>query len=156
MSEITSGGYTKLYDATLKGIETVLGKTRPAVVVFTDGRDSSHDNTGGGSSSSKSTVIDKIKESKIPVYTIGFGKRLNEEEKASSSAPVDGVPDIQCLLEFASAAGGQYYPAKDPEALPGVFAAISSKLGNNFVITYKRPTEYNISQTPFISMSKGD
>ncbi len=152
LSEITSGGYTKLYDATLKGIETVLGKTRPAVVVFTDGRDSSHDNTGGGSSSSKSTVIDKIKESKIPVYTIGFGKRLNEEEKASSSAPVDGVPDIQCLLEFASAAGGQYYPAKDPEALPGVFAAISSKLGNNFVITYKRPTEYNISQTPFISM----
>ena len=52
LSEITSGGYTKLYDATLKGIETVLGKTRPAVVVFTDGRDSSHDNTGGGSSSS--------------------------------------------------------------------------------------------------------
>ncbi|MGI6085106.1 MAG: VWA domain-containing protein [Acetivibrionales bacterium] len=152
LSEITSGGYTKLYDATLKGLETVTGKTRPAVVVFTDGRDSSHDKTGGGSVNSRQTVTTKIKESKIPVYTIGFGKRLNEEEKAGSSAPVDGVPDIQCLLEFASAAGGQYYPAKDPSALPGVFAAISSKLGNNFVITYKRPTEYNISQTPFISM----
>lgn len=151
LSEITSGGYTKLYDATLKGVETVMGKTRPAVVVFTDGRDSSHDNTGGGSSHSKGAVIDKIKESKIPVYTIGYGKRLNSEQ-AESGVKVDGVPDIQCLLEFASAANGQYYPAKNPEALPGVFAAISSKLGNNFVITYKRPTEHNISETPFVSI----
>lgn len=152
LSGITSGGYTKLYDATLKGIEAVMGKTRPAVVVFTDGRDSSHDKTGGGSKSTKADVIQKIKETKIPVYTIGFGKRLNEEEKASSGANVDGVPDVQCLLEFASASGGQYYPAKNPDALPGVYAAISSKLGNNFVITYKRPTEYNVSKTPFISM----
>ncbi len=151
LSEISSGGYTKLYDATLKGLESVMGKTRPAVVVFTDGRDSSHDDTGGGSTSSKEAVTSKIKEAKIPVYTIGYGKRLNEEE-AQSGAQVDGVPDIQCLLEFASAANGQYYPAKDPEALPGVFAAISSKLGNNFVITYNRPAEHNISETPFVSI----
>ena len=152
LSGITAGGTTKLFDATLKGLETVQGKTRPAVVVFTDGVDSSMDKTGGGSVNSRSAVTSKIKESKIPVYAIGFGKRLNEADAAKANAPTDGVPDIQTLLEFASAAGGQYYPAKDPAALQGVFAAISSKLGNNFILTYTRPSEHNLSETPFISM----
>lgn len=151
LSQISAGGSTKLYDATLKGVEAVKGKTRPAVVVFTDGRDSSHDKSGGGSVNSKSSAAGKIKESKIPVYTIGYGKRLNEEQKAAGKV-IDGSPDIQCLLEFASAANGQYFPAKDPNALNEVFAAISSKLGNQFVITYKRPTEHNISETPFVSI----
>lgn len=152
LSGITAGGTTKLFDATLKGLETVIGKTRPAVVVFTDGVDSSMDKTGGGSVNSRSAVTAKIKESKIPVYTIGFGKRLNETEAAKANAPTEGIPDIQTLMEFASAAGGQYYPAKNPSALQGVFAAISSKLGNNFIITYTRPSEHNLSETPFISM----
>ncbi len=153
LAGITAGGATKLYDATLKGLESVKGKTRPAVVVFTDGIDSREDKTGNGSTSTREAVTTKIKEADIPVYTIGFGKRLNaaQAEKAEAN-PVDGVPDIQCLLEFATAAGGQYYPAKDPAALAGVFAAISSKLGNNFVLTYNRPEERNVSETPFISM----
>ena len=151
LASITAGGQTKLYDATQKGLEVVTGKTRPAVVVFTDGVDSREDKTGNGSVSTREAVTQKIRDAKIPVYTIGFGKRLNEQQ-AASGAQVDGVPDIQCLLGFASAAGGQYYPAKDPAALTGVFAAISSKLGNHFVITYNRPTERNLSETPFLSM----
>lgn len=151
LSQISAGGSTKLYDATLKGMEAVKGKTRPAVVVFTDGRDSSLDKSGSGSANSQASVTGKIKENKIPVYTIGYGKRLNEEQKAAGVV-MDGAPDIQCLLEFASAGDGQYFPAKDPEALTEVFTAISSKLGNQFVITYKRPTEHTISETPFVSI----
>ena len=130
----------------------IAGKSRPAVVVFTDGIDSREDKTGNGSVSTREAVTAKIAEMGIPVYTIGFGKRLNAEQAAKTTTPVDGVPDIQCLLAFASASGGQYYPAKDPAALEGVFAAISSKLGNNFLITYDRPTEHNLGETPFLSL----
>lgn len=149
LSSIKAEGSTKLYDATVKGIELVKGKTRPAVVVFTDGVDSREDKKGAGSSSSREQVVKKIVEADVPVYTIGFGKRLNADETVTG---VDGAPDIACLTEFAAISSGQYYPAKDPEALRSVFAAIGSKLGNNFVITYRRPVENNAGNTPVVSL----
>lgn len=149
LSGIRLVGATKLYDAAMEGLNAVNGKTRPAVVVFTDGVDSREDGRGQGSSNTKEAVVKKISELQIPVYTIGFGKRLNDEQSVTS---VDGAPDIQCLTEFAAVSEGQYYPAKNPEALEAVFTAIGSKLGNNFVITYERPTENNVSQTPVISL----
>jgi len=149
LSGIRPVGATKLYDAAMEGLNAVNGKTRPAVVVFTDGVDSREDGRGQGSSNTKDAVVKKISELQIPVYTIGFGKRLNDDQAVTS---VDGAPDIQCLTEFAAASGGQYYPAKNPEALEAVFTAIGSKLGNNFVITYERPTENNVSQTPVLSL----
>lgn len=151
LAGISAGGNTKLYDATVQGIELVKGKSRPAVVVFTDGVDSREEKGGGGSTLTRSGAMEKVKVGGVPVYTIGFGKRLNAAQQ-EADAFVDGAPDIQCLLEFAEVSEGQYYPAKDPAALTGVFTAISSKLGNNFVITYTRPTENSISQTPFVSM----
>ncbi|MCL1806045.1 MAG: VWA domain-containing protein, partial [Clostridiales bacterium] len=150
LSGITAVGSTMLYDATLEGLKQVEGKTRPAVIVFTDGVDSREaPGTGKGSSSTKDAVVQKIEQAGIPVYTIGFGKRLNDEENLKD---VDGAPDIACLIEFAAVSGGEYYPAKNPDALGAVFAAIGSKLGNNFVITYNRPTENNISDTPVYSL----
>ncbi|NLY24137.1 MAG: VWA domain-containing protein, partial [Bacteroidales bacterium] len=150
LSGVRPVGYTKLYDATAAGVNAVQGKTRPAVVVFTDGVDSREDGSGKGSTNTKEAVIQRLQELQIPVYTIGFGKRLNEGESASS---VDGAPDIQCLTEFAMVSQGQYYPAKNPEALEQVFTAIGSRLGNNFVINYERPTENNMSETPVVSIA---
>ena len=150
LSGIRPVGATKLYDATVAGLNAVKGKTRPAVVVFTDGVDSREDGQGQGSTNTRDSVIQKIQEQQIPVYTIGFGKRLNEGESVTS---VDGAPDIRCLTEFAAVSQGQYYPAKNPEALDEVFTAIGSKLGNNFIITYERPTENNVSDTPIVSIT---
>ncbi|MBP7636071.1 VWA domain-containing protein, partial [Candidatus Ozemobacteraceae bacterium] len=149
LSSIKAEGSTKLYDATVRGVELVTGKPRPAVVVFTDGVDSREDKRGSGSTNTREQAVKKVLEAKIPVYTIGFGKRLNADQTLAS---VDGAPDIGCLTEFAATSNGQYYPAKDPEALRGVFAAIGSRLGNNFVITYRRPTENNVGITPVVSM----
>lgn len=146
---IRAEGFTKLYDATVKGVELVRGKTRPAVVVFTDGVDSREDKVGTGSTNTREQAVKKIIEANVPVYTIGFGKRLNADQTVTR---VDGAPDIACLTEFAAVSNGQYYPAKDPEALRAVFAAIGSKLGNNFVITYRRPTENRAGSTPVVSL----
>ncbi len=149
LSGIKAEGATKLYDATIRGIELVKGKTRPAVVVFTDGVDSREDKRGTGSTNSREQADKKIAEAEVPVFTIGFGKRLNADETLST---VDGAPDIGCLTSFASISCGQYYPAKDPEALPSVFTAIGSRLGNNFVLSYRRPVENNIGNTPVVSI----
>ena len=149
LSLLKASGSTQLYDAAIKGVDLVRGKTRPAVVLFTDGVDSREDKQGRGSIHSKEEALNKITEAKVPVYTIGFGKRLNADQTLTR---VDGAPDIQCLSEFAAASGGQYYPATAPEALSSVFTAIGSKLGNNFIIRYKRPVENNIGSTPLVSM----
>lgn len=149
LGSIKAEGSTKLYDAALKGLDLVKGKTRPAVVLFTDGIDSREDKQGAGSISTRVQAVKKISEAKVPVFTIGFGKRLNADETIDK---VDGAPDIGCLTEFADVSNGQYYPAKDPEALEAVFSAIGSRLGNNFVITYKRPTENNTGSTPVLSL----
>lgn len=136
LSSITSGGSTKLFDATLEGLGLLEDKTRPAVVLFADGADSSLDGQGEGSSSSKEEVLDVIKEAKIPLLTIGFGDK----------------PDEKALKEFSAASGGEYYSAKDEKALAKVFQAIGSKFGNSFVMTYERPKEGSLSDIPVVSL----
>lgn len=149
LSLLKAEGSTRLYDATAKAVGLVQGKSRPAVVVFTDGVDSREDKRGTGSSITRAQAAKKVAEGKVPVFTIGFGKRLNADE---TLAAVDGAPDIGCLTEFAAISDGQYYPARDPEALRSVFAAIGSRLGNHFVITYRRPTENRAGDTPVVSL----
>ena len=146
---IKAQGSTRLYDAAIKGVELVKDKPRPAVVVFTDGVDSREDKLGTGSTNTREQAVKKILEAGVPVYTIGFGKRLNADQTLEN---VDGSPDIGCLTEFAAVSNGQYYPAKDPEGLRAVFAAIGSRLGNNFVIIYRRPTENRTGNTPVVSL----
>lgn len=135
LSPVTAGGSTKLFDATLRGLELLDGKPRPALVVFADGADSSLDGQGVGSDSSIEEVLEALQEAPIPVFTIGFGTK----------------PDERAMREFSLASGGQYYSAKDNKALPDVFAAISGKFGNSFVMTYNRPKEAGVSETPVVT-----
>ena len=135
LSSVTAGGSTKLFDATLRGLSLLEGKPRPALVVFADGADSSIDNQGVGSDSSLEDVLETLTELDIPIFTIGFGEK----------------PDERAMREFSLASGGQYYSAKDNKALPDVFAAISGKFGNSFVMTYNRPKEAGVSETPIVT-----
>lgn len=136
LSKIKSGGYTLLFDATIKGLELLEGKERPALVVFADGEDSSMDDSGKGSYYTIDDVIYEAENSMIPIYTIGFGDDLDEAS----------------LEEIAKKSGGKYYPAKDEEALVNVFNAINSKFGNHFEISYERPKEAALANTPFVSL----
>lgn len=135
LSSVTAAGSTMLFDATLKGLELLQDKGRPALVVFADGADSSVDGQGQGSSATKEEVIEAVKEAGIPLYTIGFGDKA----------------DKQVLKDFSAASGGEYYSAKDNKALEGVFEAIGSKFGNSFIMKYKRPTEAALSDTPVVT-----
>lgn len=136
LSSVKASGSTVLFDATIEGIQLLQDKTRPAVVLFADGADSSIDGQGEGSGSTKDDVIYCIKEAGIPLYTIGFREGA----------------DKQALKDFAAASGGEYYDARDSKALDNVFEAIGSKFGNSFVMKYKRPTESALSDKPVISL----
>lgn len=136
LSSVTASGSTVLYDSIMQGLEILEEKQRPALVVFSDGMDSSHDPNDVGSSYTKEDVIETAREALIPLYTIGFG------------ASCDGTT----LSEFAGVSGGVYYPAKDQKALENVFAAINSKFGNMFTLTYERPKEIAKNDTPVVSI----
>lgn len=136
LSSIVAEGSTVLFDATLEGLRQLENKVRPTLVVFADGADSSLDGQGVGSSSDKEQVLGKIKEANIPIFTIGFGQK----------------PDATAMKEFSAASGGRYFSAKDEKALTEVFTAISGTFGNSFVMTYNRPKETSLTDTPVVSL----
>ena len=134
IDKITQGGSTALYDAVVKAIETLESQQRPTVVAFTDGEDGIHSTEYSGSTFTKEETIEKVKESKIPLYTIGF----REEH--------DGTT----LKELAEASKGKYYSAENKEALDYVFKAINDKLSSTFNLTYERPKESSIGDVPTV------
>ncbi|AGA67763.1 Mg-chelatase subunit ChlD [Desulfitobacterium dichloroeliminans LMG P-21439] len=136
LSSVVAEGSTVLFDATLEGLHLLENKARPTLVVFADGADSSLDGQGVGSNADKEQVLEKIKEAKIPIFTIGFGQK----------------PDATAMKEFSAASSGRYFSAKDEKALTEVFSAISGTFGNSFVMTYNRPKEASFSDTPVVSL----
>lgn len=135
LSSISAGGSTTLFDATMKGLELLEEKTRPALVIFADGADSSIDGQGTGSDATLEEVLYAIEEQQIPIYAIGFGDK----------------PDESAMRAFATTSKGEYYSAKDEKALVKVFDAIGSKFGNSFVMTYQRPEVSGVSDIPVVS-----
>jgi VWFA-related protein len=105
-------GGTLLYDATYKGIETLVASDRrgkKAVVVLTDGKDEAP-----GSRQSDAAVIERAREVKIPLYMLGLGRpgELNE--------PV--------MRKMAQETGGEYYHAGNEKKLLEVFENLSIQL----------------------------
>jgi VWFA-related protein len=106
-----SGG-TLLYDATHAGLETLMAgelKGRRAVVVLTDGKDEAP-----GSRHSDDDVIDRARETKIPLYMLGLGRpdEINED----------------AMKKMASKTGGEYYHAGSQQKLLEVFEHLSIQL----------------------------
>ncbi|MEA4831126.1 MAG: VWA domain-containing protein [Oscillospiraceae bacterium] len=140
LDKIKSVGATSLYDATGKALELLGGKKRGYAVIFSDGADSREPGVDGeGSIATSGEIIDAIKESGVTVFTIGFGKGHDPAIlKAMSAASVNGA----------------YYMAADKSALNSVFAAVAGKFGNQYTVTYTRPTiiEDESSTIPVVSL----
>lgn len=140
LSTVKEGGATSLYDATARALEMLAGKKRGYVVVFSDGADSREPGVDGtGSSIAKEQLIEKIKAAGVTVLTIGF-------EKGHDPATLRSMSD--------ASNNGAYFAAADKTALEGVFASVAGKLGNQFTVTYERPTisEDENSTVPVVSL----
>jgi len=126
LDTVKAKGGTALYDATDNALKLLEGKKKPYVVLFSDGADSRElKNMGKGSTLKKDQILKKITASGATVLSIGFGEGH----------------DPRVLVEMSGASKeGAYFAALDPAALEQAFAAVSGKFGNQFTITYDRPT----------------
>ncbi|MEJ1469878.1 MAG: VWA domain-containing protein [Candidatus Sedimenticola sp. (ex Thyasira tokunagai)] len=136
LKKVRANGATALYDTLLEGLADLGGKNRPALVLFTDGVDANHNDTGPGSVATKDEVLAQVAEQNIPVFTIGFG----------------GKSDVNTLGRVAAFSGGEYYTADDPEGLTAVFDSIRQNLGSQYHISYQRPQKAIAGNQPVLSL----
>ncbi len=135
LNKINVGGATVLYDTTINALESLEEAERPTIVLFTDGEDANLYDTDRGSVSDKENVIDIIKNSNIPIYSIGFGEN----------------PDKVTLGKFAEISNGKYFNALDETALNEVFKSINDRLSNTYELIYSRPKESQLCDIPVVT-----
>ncbi|MBP5468300.1 MAG: VWA domain-containing protein, partial [Candidatus Riflebacteria bacterium] len=125
LDTVKSIGATAMYDALDKALKLLENKKKPYIVLFSDGADSREPGIDGkGSDLTKEQIISKLGKSKATLLAIGFGKGHDPKTlKAMSEVTPNGM----------------YVAAADKKGLPAAFAAVSSKFGNQFKISYDRP-----------------
>ncbi|MBV9242844.1 MAG: VWA domain-containing protein [Acidobacteria bacterium] len=154
--KVGSGGGTALYSA----VETVLKKKldhvvgRKAVILFTDGVDTSNMLIGGGESGYEKTLA-MAEESDAVIYPIYYNTYLEMSGITSGSGPMSGVPIINTgpkqkgerpedyahgrtyLSELARLTGGKVYQSDATDGgMSAAFEGIAEELGNQYTIGY--------------------
>lgn len=110
----TTGG-TALFDALYTGLVRAYSQTGPkCIIAFTDGADNE-------SSKSIEEVISLAKEVSIPVYIIGVGSQINEEN----------------LRYLAETTGGSYYYSPSADELSNIYKEVYNNQKTQYVVTYK-------------------
>ncbi|MCG8566813.1 MAG: VWA domain-containing protein, partial [Desulfobacterales bacterium] len=122
LARIKPNGATALYDSVLAGIKLLKGKTRPAIVLFTDGKDANYNDTKRGSVADFDAMMRSVQNHEIPIYPVGFG---------------DGA-DTVTLGALAKATATQYYAGSDEKGLDAIFTSIAASLSNVFRMEIKR------------------
>ncbi len=133
---VRANGATALFDSILLGLKHLSTESRRALVVFTDGVDANWNDTGPGSKATKAQVMQAVEKARMPVFTIGFGRK----------------PDVDTLTRVAELSGGAYFEAHDKSSLDAVFARISADLGRHYRVTYERPRDVGLSDVPVIAL----
>ncbi|MEA1953244.1 MAG: VWA domain-containing protein [Campylobacterota bacterium] len=122
LAKIKPNGATSLYDSIIKGVKLLSDKTRASVVLFTDGRDANYNDTKRGSKATFDQMIQKVQESKIPIYPIAFGKSA----------------DTTSLTTIAKMTKTTYYQGETEEKLRKIFDDIRHTLSTAYRLVYER------------------
>ncbi len=111
---IVPGGHTALYDAIVQSVETVKSVSgRRAVIVLTDGK------ANRGRSDIKQ-AIEAAAKANVSVTVIGLGEDVRTAR----------------LERIAEETGGNYFFTPSEERLAGIYETISSRIRNEFAVTY--------------------
>ena len=132
---IKTDGSTKLYDSVMRGLSKCAGHRRSAIVVFTDGFDAQIEDPGFGSRATPEQVGDAVTAAAVPLFTIAYGEK----------------PDEETLKRLAAASGGAYFRAQ-PDTIAGVFEQIGRLVDRDYRITYRRPAKVAASNTPVLTL----
>ncbi len=112
---IQPGGHTALYDAIVKGVDSVKGYSgRRAVIVLSDGIANRGVMNIGQS-------IDCAVKGYVSVYVIGLGEDVRTAR----------------LERIAQETGGTYFFTPSPEGLAAIYETISRRIKNEYVVTFE-------------------
>ncbi len=134
-------GSTKLYDSLAFTMGRVLKDSgdsrRNAIVLMSDGLDSSLPNAGGeGSKLSYKELLGRVREFDGVLYTLW----LNTEYESLS--PLDVQPETfdaayDRMKELAEAGGGMFYEVEELQDLAGAYERVVADLGTVYSLTYR-------------------
>ncbi len=125
LKQLKGYGATALYDAIYKSAESLSDTKKTAIVVLSDGIDQNRDNTGSISNKSAIEAVTLAVRKKIPIHTIGLGRRINRQE----------------LKDFARLSRGAFYYAPTAEQLSDLYALIARNLKSDVKIKYISPND---------------
>jgi tight adherence protein C len=111
-------GNTAIFDAVAAAVDVLSGvpaQTRRAIVLLTDGQDTS-------SHLSLAATTDRLRGQGYPLYVIGLGTSLDR-------------PVLQALADGST--GGQAYVAPSSEQLSGIYAGLAQLISAQYVVTYQ-------------------
>ena len=126
IQQIYPRGNTALYDAIAqagKYFENVQG--RKAMIVVTDGMDNS-------SKLNLDALLKQVQGAGYSIYTVGLGT------KGAGYGNQEGI-DESVLQKIASATYGTYAYAPDASQLSGLYEQLSSKIQNEYRLSYMTP-----------------
>ncbi len=132
---IKADGATALRDSIILGLDQLKQSPRPALVVFTDGFDANHNDTGPGSKATEKEMLTRVTAAKTPIFTIGFGSGA----------------DSATLARLADLSGGIFQNA-DEQNLDNVFARLEATVAREYLLTYRRPQKSGMGIRPVISV----
>lgn len=135
LKKVKADGATCLNDSVLLGLSNSSKKSRPAVVLFTDGFDANYNDTKPGSKATSEEMFAAVEQAAVPVFTIGFGAK----------------PDNVTLKRLATLSGG-FYSKADGQNIDTVFSRLASVLGREHEMVYRRPGIKGNSDAPVVSI----
>jgi len=130
IDRLEAEGGTVLFEAVSESVKLVKDlEGNKAVIILTDGKDS-------GINLSLSDCINEITGKGVPVFTIGLGSDIDENN----------------LINISKVTGGRYFKASDSSKLDEIYELISKQLENQYWIRYKVKKSYPIGKPVEVSV----
>jgi VWFA-related protein len=127
------GGHTALYDAIVRGADSVKGSSgRRAVIVLSDG-------IANRGVMNIDQSIDSAVKGYVSVYVIGLGEDVRTAR----------------LERIAQETGGTYFFTPSPEGLAAIYETISRRIKNEYVITYETGQRGEYLRKASLELKKG-
>ena len=131
---IQPGGHTALFDAIARGVESIRGVSgRRAVIVLTDG-------IANRGALGIEQAIETATKAYVSVSVIGLGKDVRTER-------LEGI---------AKETGGTYFYTPLADGLADIYSAISNRIHNEYVITYRTQKRADYLRNVTIALSTGE
>ena len=132
------GGGTAFYDSLWASLDMFndTKETRKAVVVLTDGVDSSLDDSDDGSRRDFDELMRRVEEEDVTIYPIYFDTEQEMVEKQHMNTHEQYAKAREQLQALSDQTGGEFFKATRIEDLEGVYQKVASELFTLYSIYY--------------------